>query len=210
MNYKSLSFVFFAISANLTAEQNPIFHAIQQNNAALVKNMLQSAQYSNTVNEDEQTILHTAVLANNWKAVKAILKSGQININQLDKHNKTAMDYAVERGYSKMVRKLYKNKGNVTSIENAKYAKKIITRPFKILFGIGIAFLTVTMFWVANYIHLMNPSLIMSAKARGCALAGSAFMATIFGVPAASLLIPAVSGWASRSHKNLSITESIA
>jgi hypothetical protein len=188
MKIKSLYFIIFTITANLTAEQNPIFHAISQNNPVLVKNMLQSGQYSNTINENGQTILHAAVLANNWKAVKTILKSNQININQFDTYNKTAMDYAVEHGHNKMISKLYKNKGKVTSLGNAEYTKKIITRPFRIIFFIGLSIFL----------------LIFEFCPMAGSLGGYKIMTGLFyGINGTIPMIIGGAGWISKSHRNL-------
>jgi magnesium-transporting ATPase (P-type) len=190
---KFLFLSIFVITTNLKAEQNPIFHAISQNNPKLINNMLQNGQYSNTVNKDGQTILHAAVLANNWKAVKTILTSKQININQLDIYNKTAMDYAVEYGHNKMVRKLYKNIGKVTSVENAKHAQKIITRPFKILFAIGITAILIP-FLFLFFTTSQTTSMIFSLGIIPCVVPAGLILTTIGSLK-----------WINQSYRNLLI-----
>ncbi len=192
MNQKALCLIFFAITASLTAQENPIFHAISQNDTKLVKKMLQSKEYNNPTNENGQTILHAAVLTNNWKAVKVILISGFTNINQLDKYGKTAMDYAVEHGYNKLVKKLYKNKGKVTSLENAKDTHKIITKPFRMVFFVGLS--------------------IFSLMFVFCPMAGSfggykIMTALFYGINGSIPMIIGGAGWIAKSRQNLLLTK---
>jgi ankyrin repeat protein len=207
---KSIQIFFLCfLSLQLLAhEQNSIFHAISQNNTQLVKKMLKDGQYADAVNNDGQTILHAAVLTNNWKAVQVIFASKQINVNQLDKYNKTAMDYAVEYGHNKMVRNLYKNNGQMTSAENASYAQKIITRPFKIIFFIGLPLLIISLYCLTAGILL-----ICSSSGSGFCdffnyIVGIGILTEIvpgIGIPGVILTATGISGWATRSHKNLLI-----
>lgn len=132
-----------------------------------------------------QTVLHTAVLADNLKLVKEILKSEQIDINRLDQNGKTALDYAVEHGYSKIVKILFKNNGKVTSVDNADYAKKLMIRPFKILFFIALPLFIINLivfFPKALIAILITPFVVIPP-----------FIATVVGA----------AGWESRAHRKL-------
>ncbi len=202
MIFQLLSVLFLTITTNVTAESKPIFHAIAQNDSASVEKILKKDEYHNTVNKDGQTILHVAVLANNKKATKTILKSKQINVNQLDNDGKTAMDYAVEYKQNKLIRKLYKHKGKVTTLENEKYAKKIITRPFKILFFIGLA-LTIPgigLIYLATQsgsVPQCGPGVGIIYGPIGLGLGGSGII----------FILTGASGWVYRAQKNLLLAE---
>lgn len=187
MIIQSLFMLFFALTSNLKAESKQIFNAISQKDSRLVEDMLKKDEYSSIFNDARQTVLHAAVLANDLKSVKNILKFQKININQRDQNNKTALDYAVEYGHDKMVKILYKNQGKVTSVENAEYAKKLLIRPFKIMFFIGLP-LFLTTFIVFFPLNLL------------------AILVTPFAVsPGFILTVVGASGWISRSHRNLLI-----
>ena len=134
LRYLSLLFLGMQIFA-----QESLFYTIKQGRNFDLKNILQKNSESIQLNEEGQTVLHVAVLADNWQALKFILNSSFVDINKLDKYGKTAMDYAVEYGRSKMIKRLYKNHGKVTASDNAEYAKKIITRPYRITFFIGLS-----------------------------------------------------------------------
>lgn len=212
MKNKSFLTVFISFVAMQIVAVNPnsIFYAVSQRNTRCLEKILKNNPDITQTNDDGQTILHVAVLSNNWKAMKLIIQSGFANINQLDRYGKTAMDYAAEYGYNKIIRKLYKHNGKVTSIDNARYAQKVITRPFKILLCIGIALFAISMIFVSWYIDALNPAVYFGPHGRGIHLAVSGVLATFFGVAAGSLIIPGVSGWAYRSSRNLSLVESIA
>ena len=142
MKSKIIFFLSFLSTNLIHTEQNSAFYTIAQKDTKALDQFLKTAP-SDIVNEEGQTLLHAAVLANNAKAVKMILKSNSENINQLDNHGKTAMDYAVEYGHKKILKKLYKQDGKVTSFENIQHAYKIISRPYKAAFFIGLCIFTI-------------------------------------------------------------------
>lgn len=186
-------FVCFLGIQMLAAEQNVAFDAVVQKDIPSLRKILQKNTQVTQINNDGQTILHVAVLSNNAQMVNIILKSGLVNINQLDKYGKTAMDYAVEYAYNKMIRKLYKYKAKVTSQDNALYAKKVIARPFKILF-----FLSLPILLIAFCTNMLSLSVAGNGGLLGfgCAIF---FFYPLAGV----LLIPGSIGWATRSSHSL-------
>lgn len=186
----------------IATEQNPAFYAVQQNDTKTLKKSLKVNVYNPALNSEGQTILHVAALSNNIQAVKTILKSGFTCINKFDKYGKTAMDYAVEYGYDKIVRKLYKNHGKVTSVENANYAKSLITHSFKGLFFSAISF-------------FIGAALVISISLAVLCFSGSMpcfdiILGTSFSIFSTGLLFLSISksGWASRAGHNLLLPRS--
>lgn len=132
-----------------------------------------------------QTALHRAVLADDLKLVKKVLESEQIDINTLDQNGKTALDYAVEHGYSKIVKVLFKNNGKVTSIDNGDYARKLMIRPFKILF-----FISLPLFIISSIVFFPMSLLAL-------------LITPIAVVPPLITTVVGAAGWASRAHRSL-------
>ncbi|MBP9765242.1 ankyrin repeat domain-containing protein [Candidatus Babeliales bacterium] len=76
----------------------------------------------------QDTDLIKAVKTGNIKAVKQLLKHKNVDLNQLDTDNKTALDLAVEYQHKKIVVLLAKAGGKVTSMDNAESVNKAVIR----------------------------------------------------------------------------------
>ncbi len=74
----------------------------------------------------QDTDLIKAVKTGNIKAVKQLLKNKNVDLNQLDTDNKTALDLAVEYQRKKIVFLLAKAGGKVTSMDKAEAVHEII------------------------------------------------------------------------------------
>ncbi|MBI2344743.1 ankyrin repeat domain-containing protein [Candidatus Dependentiae bacterium] len=187
MKYIQMILLCFVSMQILTTEKDQAFYPIRQKDAYSLQSIfVKNFDFAHRNNEG-QTILHIAVIMNNWQAVKVILKSGFSNINQLDKHGKTAMDYAVEYGYRKMVKKLIKKQGKVTSLENAIYTKELLSSPFKKLLLVSLGFfigaivlmVTVTLraILILNFFECLIPAYIASA------MIGLSFVSLCIAIP---------------------------
>ncbi|MBP9765245.1 ankyrin repeat domain-containing protein [Candidatus Babeliales bacterium] len=105
-------------------------------------------------NMKQDTKLMRAVKAGNIMAVRKLLKDKKLDLykldkgldlNQLDKDNKTALDLAVEYQHTKIVVLLAKAGGKVTSIDNAESVKKAVTRSGSNIFnGVFFGLLCIT------------------------------------------------------------------
>jgi len=166
---------FMGLFSTMNSQENQTFKAISPNMSEI-----------SVIQNSGQFSLHKAVLANDLRSVKKILKTGSVNVNKLDHNNKTALDYAVEYGHSKIVKILFKNNGKVTSLDNAEYAKKFIVKPFKLLFFIAFPLLVITS--IVFFPHCLLALVTVTPAAVGPCLIG-----TVVGA----------AGWISRSHRNL-------
>jgi ankyrin repeat protein len=172
MRFLFAVFLIFLGVQVLGTEQKTAFSAISQNDVYSLKKILKQNPELIEKNDKQQTILHVAVLSNNFKVVKVILESGFSHINQLDKYGKTAMDYAVECKYKKILRKLYKYKGCVTSYENEQKVQKNLLSRYKIIFHIGkalsLAIIAVVVITFAIGLCINNIELCWAAGIMGC------------------------------------------
>lgn len=212
----------------LGSQESSVFYVVKQKNSNLLRNMLQSSPESIGLNTHGQTILHAAVLAKNHQSVKVICRSKLINVNQLDRYGKTALDYAVEHGYHKIIRILYKNNGKVTSVEHADYVKKTITRPFKILFFMGLflpllglsAYILAVVI-IESLLFLALPVLFLFCFSNPALLKLSMLSSVLFyesmiigGLIAAAIggffTIISCSGWINRAKRNVCLMSPLA
>ena len=142
---KSFFFMVFmlavsAVQAKPQLFQSDIFYEISKGNTKAVKAWLKSKPDLSVKNEQRQTLLHAAVLSENRSMVKMLVKAG-IEVNELDVYGKTALDYAVEHGYEKLIFYLVKKKAQVSNHANlikiqaliSDYNKKIMRRFFIML-----------------------------------------------------------------------------
>ncbi len=148
-NYNSLGFYFrdymnklqffLCISILMNAsifQAIDIFHAISRGNIKTVNAWVKLNSNLSICNEQGQSVLHAAVLANNKNIVKLLLKSS-INVNEIDKKGKTALDYAIDYGYESIVLELGKHKAKVTTEQNAEFVKILLeNEPTGLFFSI--------------------------------------------------------------------------
>lgn len=115
------------------ATSTDLFRAVKTGNDKMLRLMLKHRHNLEIRNEAGNTLLVEAVLMGNRKAVKKILAYG-VSVNALTADNKTALDLAVEYGYSKIAFDLVKHGGKVTNQDNLYYLKTMLKdRSFSLL-----------------------------------------------------------------------------
>ncbi len=130
-----------AVQAKLPVVQSDIFYEISQGNTKAIKAWLKSKPDVSIKNQQGQTLLHGAVLAENRSIIKMLVKAG-VEVNALDNAGKTALDLSVESGLVKITYDLLKKKALIASVANEKPLKDLIvkrmTRLYKIFGGIFV------------------------------------------------------------------------
>lgn len=121
--------IFFTLSSVVTfhIQTIDIFHAINHNYIKEIRTWVKSCPDTTVCDDQNQSVLHLAVLTGNYKIVKTILKS-KVNVNLIDKHYKTALDYAVDYGYDKIAYLLVQHKAKVTTAANTRYICDIVQK----------------------------------------------------------------------------------
>ena len=163
-----------SIYSTNTTVQSDIFYEISQGNLKAVKKWVSSKPDVSVCNDQGQSVLTAAVLTGSYNMVKAVLKSA-VDINMLDQKGKTALDWACDYGYEKIVLMFVKKGAKVTnqdSLQQAKlivlgYSQKIIRRFF--IMGSIWALITCLTFpiWVTLMLPMAGPGAAVLEVMRG-------------------------------------------
>jgi len=129
--------LFMSLSAALNIQAVDIFHAIKQYDLKSVRLWVKSSSDTTICNAEGQSILHAAVLTGKNRMVKAILKSG-VEVNNLDRAQKTALDYAAEYSYENISLRLIQHKAKVTRQDNAAYIQHMFQNKSLLLFVVSL------------------------------------------------------------------------
>lgn len=142
-----------SLGIGIHANSIDLFVITKQQSCATLKKMFKKYKNLNVINEYGDSLLSNAVVNNDYKMVKALLKSGKVHVNQMVQDNKTALDLAVEYGYTKIALLLAKYGGKITREDNLYHFKSVILRKsigsivkFFLLAALGIGLVCVTVF----------------------------------------------------------------
>lgn len=113
-----------------------IFKAIEANNKKEIKSWLKNNPDVDLVNDQGQTVLMKAVREGN-KTLVALLLNLKAPVNVIDVFGKTALDYAVELQYNKIILKLVKHGAKVTTREHLVNVEKVVKRRARICLALS-------------------------------------------------------------------------
>ena len=168
-----LTLVGFAVAnAQPVVIQKDIFYEISKNNIRAIQFWLKTKPDLSITNNQGQTVLGAAVIANKRNMVKFLIKAGA-NVNALDRSKKTALDYAVESDNVKISATLAKYYAKVTTAENM-YRFKDLMRGYATKLFIRALIIGVVFWGIVLIVSCIGPCasivLVSAGYGHGAAL----------------------------------------
>lgn len=151
-----------------------VFAEIKKGNVVAIRNWVKTKPDAQGRNEKRQSLLAVAVIHGDLAIVRSLLKTN-VSINAVDDEGKTALDWAVEYGYTDIALELAVKKAKVSSLENENFLKVLLRQRAAYWFSISdiVRQIASSIGMIIGGTFLIGLDMDSYAVVTGCFLAGA-------------------------------------